>query len=222
MSDQVIKRGIFLDPENDTNINYDYLSKNVDFAILKAGSSKSAVMTRFAGAYKACIDNNIKVGIYSELILTSAQVSDKNKYEPEIRSSVEFLYKNYLSGRKFAYPIYIGLESSYLYQTNLSNIADYLNTQLVEKYKFWMGFCVNAAHLDYIKKYAGQIKQKYCMWVTDRGISKTQNNYYMDDSVGMWEYTTTDRVIGTYKDCSMSYCFQDYPGMIKNNRKNGF
>ncbi len=232
MSNQVIKRGIFLDPMNDTNVNYDYLSKNVDFAILKTGNTKNTTyIKKFAAAYDACKSNNIPVGVYYDLELVKDNVKTKAQIQTNVANIAKYLINNYLSGRKFSYPIYVGLTNNDYFPKVSSTTSVYLpyvdivsefNKQLVLNNKYWIGFFVNADHLNYIKKNSLQIKQDYSMWVTNCGIGKNYNEDYMNDHIGMWEYTTTDRVIGLKKDCCMSYCFEDYPGLISSNRKNGF
>ena len=145
MSNQIIKRGVFLDPENYTNVNYDYVSKNVDFAIIKAfgksndESRNQLHKSQFSTAYTKASGNNIKTGIYYELDLKSDEVTSQKKIQDKIDSIVKYLCDNYLSGRKYAYPVYFGLTQSYLFQSNLSYIVNYLNEKLViQKIIIWI------------------------------------------------------------------------------------
>ncbi len=237
ISNQTIKRGILLDPLECSNINFDYVSKNVDFVILKA-IGKAENISRggeiFSDVYNECHNtHNIKTGVYYELFLTSGDLSNTSNITKKVNSLVDNLNNYNLKGRKFEYPIYIGLnEMSYFVSSSYhyKNIIKALNSRLVQTYNKWMGIYVNKSNLNVINNQSlskkDTIRTDYAFWVSDRSMKYNENEYYMTedhgDQLGMWEYTDIGRVIGVKTECDMSFCFVDYPTLIKNKKMNGY
>lgn len=237
ISNQTIKRGVLLDPLACSNVNFDYVSKNVDFVILKAiGKTENTSRggETFADVYKECHDvHKIKTGVYYELYLKPSELTSSRTIESSVAAIAKNLNSCNLSGRKFEYPIYVGLnESSYFSSSTYyyKTIINSLNKELVMNYKKWLGIYVSRSNLNIVNKqsYSGKdsIRTDYSFWVTDRSLKYNESEYYMNndhnDKLGMWEYTDIERVIGINSGCNMSFCFEDYPQLIQNNHKNGY
>lgn len=233
--DQVIKRGILIDPENSSSYDFDYISKCVDFVILKARAEKEKSTSgawNFKKVYEICKAKKIKVGVYYEC---RTAVSDKTldtTITDSVLAEAENLYKYNLYSkdpkRQFEYPIYIGLQKKeYFYknQNAYKTIISGFNEYLASEHQYWIGFYVCRENYNYIATISNscltdndKITTDYAFWVAD--YNANYNTYI--DKVGMWEFNDKEVIMGINSNCYMSYCFIDYPDLMKENHRNGY
>ena len=187
--------------------------EGVKFAILKCGGADSGlyVDSKFDRNYREARNNGIGVGAY---FFGYANTVAKAKEEAEYCANI-------LKGKKYDYPIFYDVEADKM------NVGKDATTEIVKAFcnhleskGYWCGFYTN---LDwYNNKLKGaELARRYSLWLAWWTATKpTVEGIQMWQFGGETNYVRTNIVAGQV--CDQSYCFVDFPTMIKNAGKNGY
>lgn len=188
----------------------------VKFAILRAGISSRADKC-FTTNYAACENAGIPVGAY--WYCTATTVADAKAQAK--------LFLQVISGKKFAYPVYMDLEEPAQFalgKAKCSELVDAFLTVLEQAGYFAGLYCSTS----YLQQYlTDSIRSRYAIWVAQYYTSCTYNGDY-----GIWQYNVAGSeqydiigqksIPGISAACDMDYCYTDYPSIIKAAGLNGF
>lgn len=188
----------------------------IKFAILRAGISSRADKC-FATNYAACENAGIPVGAY--WYCTATTVADAKAQAK--------LFLQVISGKKFAYPVYMDLEEPAQFalgKAKCSELVDAFLTVLEQAGYFAGLYCSTS----YLQQYlTDSIRSRYAIWVAQYYTSCTYDGDY-----GIWQYNVAGNaeydiigqknIPGVSGECDMDYCYTDYPSIIKNAGLNGF
>lgn len=188
----------------------------VKFAILRAGISSRADKC-FTTNYAACENAGIPVGAY--WYCTATTVADAKAQAK--------LFLQVISGKKFAYPVYMDLEEPAQFalgKAKCSELVDAFLTVLEQAGYFAGLYCSTS----YLQQYlTDSIRSRYAIWVAQYYTSCTYNGDY-----GIWQYNVAGSeqydiigqksIPGIVGECDMDYCYTDYPTIIKTAGLNGF
>ena len=188
----------------------------IKFAILRAGISSRADKC-FATNYAACENAGIPVGAY--WYCTATTVADAKAQAK--------LFLQIISGKKFAYPVYMDLEEPEQFalgKAKCSELADAFLTVLEQAGYFAGLYCSTS----YLQQYlTDSIRSRYAIWVAQYYTSCTYDGDY-----GIWQYNVAGNaeydiigqksIPGIVGECDMDYCYTDYPAIIKAAGLNGF
>ena len=188
----------------------------VKFAILRAGISSRADKC-FTTNYAACENAGIPVGAY--WYCTATTVADAKAQAK--------LFLQVISGKKFAYPVYMDLEEPAQFalgKAKCSELVDAFLTVLEQAGYFAGLYCSTS----YLQQYlTDSIRSRYAIWVAQYYTSCTYDGDY-----GIWQYNVAGSeqydiigqksIPGISAACDMDYCYTDYPSIIKAAGLNGF
>lgn len=188
----------------------------VKFAILRAGISSRADKC-FTTNYAACENAGIPVGAY--WYCTATTVADAKAQAK--------LFLQVISGKKFAYPVYMDLEEPAQFalgKAKCSELVDAFLTVLEQAGYFAGLYCSTS----YLQQYlTDSVRSRYAIWVAQYYTSCTYDGDY-----GIWQYNVAGSeeydiigqksIPGISAACDMDYCYTDYPAVIKAAGLNGF
>ena len=207
-----VKKGIDISSYN-VMIDYAKVASQIDYAILRAGFTghrTGASLYKDKGFelhYENFTQQKIPLGAY---YYSCADTAD------DARLEADFLIK-LLSGKQFAYPIYIDVEDNFhqkkLSKAELSEVVKTFADRL-EKAGYYVGVYANTywwkneLDLDALKHLD--------RWVAHYGVNTpgVQGE--------MWQYTETGKLVGYPGVLDLNYCYKDYPTIIQTAGLNGF
>ncbi len=187
--------------------------EGVKFVILKCGGGDSVLYkdSKFDRNYEEARKNGIGVGAY---FFGYANTVARAIEEAEFCANI-------LKGKKYDYPIFYDVEADRM------NVGIDATTEIVKAFcnrleskGYWSGFYTN---LDW---YNGKLKgtelaRRYSFWMA--WWTKTKPSV---DGIQMWQFGGETNLIRSNivagQVCDQSYCYVDFPTMIKNAGKNGY
>ena len=188
----------------------------VKFAILRAGISSRADKC-FTTNYAACENAGIPVGAY--WYCTATTVADAKAQAK--------LFLQVISGKKFAYPVYMDLEEPAQFALGKAKCSELVDAFLtvLEQAEYFAGLYCSTS---YLQQYlTDSIRSRYAIWVAQYYTSCTYDGDY-----GIWQYNVAGNaeydiigqknIPGVSGECDMDYCYTDYPSIIKAAGLNGF
>ena len=196
-------------------INYAATAKDIDGVILRCGitywgAQNKDVDSCFEQHYAGFKAQGVPVGVY---YYSAADSVAQAKLEAQKCLEI-------IKGKQLEYPVYFDMENNER-QGNLSGaqryeIADaFLST--VEAAGYFVGFYSYSAFIQKIgTEYFNKLKAKYSIWLAD--YRKIPASYTRD----MWQYTSGGSVAGINGRVDLSYCYKDFPTIIKNAGLNGY
>lgn len=206
------KTGIDISAYQDpSQIDYDTLSKNVDFAILRAGYSGWGDQAPhkddyFEKHYSELHKRNVPLGAYYFSTADTKALAEKE--------ADAFL--SYIKGKEFTYPVSMDVEDEHN-QAKLSKTAltDVVITFLdkVEK----AGYFVNIYCSEYWihSKLEASRLTSFDKWIAKWSSTNPQNIEY-----GMWQFSSDFRVAGYNSRLDGNRSYRDYPAIIKEAKLN--
>ena len=207
-----VKKGIDISSYN-VMIDYAKVASQIDYAILRAGFTgfgTGASLNRdkeFERHYNNLKALNVPMGAY---YYSCADTPD------DARLEADFLIK-LLSGKQFAYPIYMDVEDNYhqkkLSKAELSEVVKTFADRL-EKAGYYVGVYANTY---WWKNELDMDALKHLdRWVAHYGVNTpgVQGE--------MWQHTETGKLVGYPGVLDLNYCYKDYPTIIQTAGLNGF
>ena len=197
------------------DINYATTAKAVDGVILRCGltywgKQDKAVDSCFEKHYKGFKAAGVPVGVYYYSAADSVAQA-----KAEAKKCLEII-----KGKQFEFPIYFDMENperqGALSGKERYEIADaFLST--VEAAGYFVGFYSYSSFIYEIgNTYFNKLAKKYTVWLAD--YRSKPANYTRD----MWQFTGSGRIKGINGDVDLSYCYRDFPKIIKKVKLNGF
>lgn len=189
------------------NIDYDKLSKEIDFAILRVGYTgwgngvSKNDDAEFKAHYKALSSRNIPIGVYWYSVANTPE-----KARSEAQATLERI-----KGLKIEYPVYWDTEDThYQKRTSRQTLTDTAKAfcDEIEKAGYYVGIYASASWLKQ-KLDMNQLKA-YDVWVAHYGVDKP--NY--DLPYGMWQFTSKGRLNGYGGDLDLNIAYKDYKKII--------
>ena len=202
-------KGVDLSKHNGT-VDFATLSKNVDYAIIRAGYGKLASQkdVKFEEYYAGCKKYGIPVGTYWYSYATSVS---EVKQEAQVFLSV-------IKGKQFEYPVYFDFEEKSAFNTGATNCQNMVKAfcNEVEKAGYYVGIYMSRSPFNSYMD--SEIKnERYTLWLAEYN-SKLNYSGHAD----MWQYTSTGRIGGVNGNVDMNWCYTDFPSKIKAAGLNGF
>lgn len=197
---------------------------NIDYAKVKASGIGGVILRcgrtywgeiRVAGDdtfekhYKGFKAVGMPVGVY---YYSAANTTAK------AREEANFVL-NVLKGKQLELPVYFDVENNErqkpLSKQELTDVTKAF-CEVIEKAGYYIGIYASSSWL----KDELDMNQlnNYDVWVAHYGVSKPSYT----GSYGMWQYTSSGSVAGISGDVDLSYCYKDYPTIIKNAKLNGY
>ncbi len=193
-------------------------SQNIDFVILRAGSSVSGKDPSFDSNYASAKAAGLDVGVYYYVEATS------------VESILEYIddLEAILEGKKFEYPVFLDIEKD-----SLGSLGKDLLTEMaiafIEKLQsdgYFAGLYTNNNWLvnNYHKETVTELFDIwYARYIPTEELSlPTWNAEKYGANMGIWQYTqegTLDGITGTF-DLNLAY--RNYPKIIKEYHYNGY
>lgn len=205
------KYGIDISSHNG-NIDFNALSKQVDFVILRA-SWGTNTDSKFEEYYRECKAYNIPVGAYCySYSLDAATGIEEANY-----------ILNLIRGKQFEYPIYIDMEDADDYKAKMGMPSNETLTAIcnnfcdtVEKAGYYVGVYASQSWFN------NQIKgiTKYDKWIANWGTNDGTEQKDLSSLCGLYQYTSVKTILGKRFDANVAYV--DYPTIIKSKGLNGY
>lgn len=186
----------------------------VEFVIIRAGfgSYISQKDPYFEQNYARAKAAGLKVGAYWFSYANSPEAAAQ-----EARTCAEAI-----KGKTFEFPIYYDLENepvSNYYpfskgKEHCSKLVTTFCTEL-EKLGYFAGLYISRSPLQaYISK---EVAERFALWVAEYGSKLNYNG-----NVGMWQNSSTGRIVGIIGNVDTDICYIDYPSIITKGGFNGY
>ena len=186
-------------------INFDYVAKQKQFVIIKAGCTENAVDT-YETNYKNAKAAGLHVGAYWYSTATSVDEAER-----EARAAIKAL-----DGKQFDMPIYYDVEEQSTFNCGKDLVNKIVNTfcTALENAGYFVGIYMARWWAEnYLSE---QTRNRYTMWIADwTGTCKYDGDY------GMWQYGTIT-VNGISGQVDGDTCYIDFPKIIKEKCFNGY
>lgn len=186
----------------------------IDFVIIKAGFGRytSQVDPYFELNYMRAKAAGLHVGAY-----WFSYAKDPEDARREAAACAEVI-----KGKQFDFPIFYDLEndpkSNYFPFTqgkqHCSELVTAFCTEL-EKCGYFVGLYISRSPLQtHITK---EVAERFTLWLAEYGGKLNYSGAY-----GIWQYSSTGRVVGIIRDVDLDTAVVDYPAIIKKGGFNGY
>lgn len=184
------------------------LSK-VEFAILRAGYGRNVSQkdVQFERNYAECKRVGMPCGAY-----WYSYAADAADAVVEAKAFLEVI-----KGKQFEYPLYFDIEESRVLALGMAKCTEIARAFLdtVEKAGYFVGIYSSKSHLEhYISE---DLRKRYAVWVAHYAEKTTYSGKH-----GMWQYSSTGKILGISGNVDMNHCYEDYPKIIKEAGLNGY
>ncbi len=201
-------------------LNWNTLAtKGVDFAILRAGSSKTGEDVFFDINYSKARSAGIALGAYYYVEATTTQ---------EMLLEVEKL-ESIIANKKFEYPIYLDFEKNELGEILGKQLLTEMCTAFVEKLQLDGYFAAIYTNNNWLENFFVKetIVSKYDVWyaryvAADKIPSPEWDLAKYGTIMGIWQYTDEGAFEGFKEPFDLNLAYKDYPSIIKRYHYNGY
>lgn len=185
------------------NIDWGKASKEIDFAIIRAGYGKvvSQKDKKFEKNYTSCINNGVKVGVYW---YNYAKTITDAKAEAQACLAI-------LNGRKVDMPIWYDVEEQSVLNLGRNTVSAIAKTFLeaIEAAGYKGGIYSSKSGL--LNCFTDEVKNKYDVWLANVGsggaaLAKTTYSGHYE----IWQYSWKGRINGISGDVDLDYCYKNY------------
>ncbi len=186
-------------------------AEGVEFAILRGGfhTTKDRCFEDF---YAQCKARDIPVGayLYSQAVTVT-----------EARQEAQFLIQNVLSGKQFAYPIYMDVEDARQRALGKKKLTDIVVAFCGELQKagYYPGIYSSAS-------FFGSYLDESRLPQYDKWVAQWYTQLQYEGEYGMWQFggeinkLRSNKVAGMV--CDQNYAYKDYPAIMRQQKLNGF
>ncbi len=186
----------------------------IDFVLINAGYGKSVFQKDpfFEQNYTRAKTAGLKIGAYW---FSYAMTPDEAKQEAQTFAEV-------IKGKQFDFPVYYDLEndpkSSYFpFTTGKENCSEMVKAFCLEMEKlgYFVGLYISRSPLQtHISK---EVAERFALWLAEYGDKLNYNGNY-----GIWQHSSTGRVVGVIGDVDLDRAKIDYSAIIKKGGFNGY
>ena len=196
------------------NFNYDIFANSIDGCIVRGGwtgwgtgvdkHKDDSAEQHYAELKK----RGVPVGsYYYSCAITSEQA----------KAEALFFHDKFLKGKQFELPIYVDIEDfkrqQFLDRQQLTNVINSF-CQTLENLGYYAGIYSSSY---WFRDLMFADKLPYTKWVAHWGVNRPLYTDY-----DAWQYTGNGRIDGYPYQIDLSYFYQDFPTIIKQNKLNGF
>ncbi len=220
-SNTVLTKGIDVSSYNGTLSWSAIANADVDFAILRAGTSSAGEDSLFAYNYRNAKAYGLGVGVY---------------YYVEARSVEEILtyaqkLKTILDGKKFEYPIYLDIEKDSLGAELGKDLLTQMAVAFLEDLQKDGYFAALYTNNNWLENFYHKdaLTSLYDVWYaryipTDKISEPVWDLEKYGSTMGMWQYTQEGTLQGVTSSIpfDLDLCYRDYPTIIKRFHYNGY
>lgn len=192
------------------NINFDAVSKEIDFAIIRCGWGAGHYDKNVDSYAVECASHNIPFGFYwfsyaltPEMAKQEADyICDKaDKYNPTYPICFDY------EGDSYKYSVSKGIKPD---KALLKSLAEAFCNRVEERGYYAMIY----TNIDYWNRGFGSLSSKYDIWLAQWKVSKPSK------SCGIWQKSSTGKVSGINGNVDLDIAYKDYPVIINNMNKN--
>ncbi|MGN1411957.1 MAG: GH25 family lysozyme [Oscillospiraceae bacterium] len=215
-------------------IDVSHHNGEIDFAKVKADGVQGVIIRAGFGfrTLDSCFLENIKnalaVGLHIGIYWFGyASTVAQAKQEAEFLAKTLDTYRGKIDLPIFydwEYDSYNYIKKTYGITATKQLVSDMTQAfcEVLEKYGYFSGFYANIDYLDNF--YTQSVKDRFCCWVAQWSSKCTYSGQY-----GIWQYGAStnkidnpqvDGISSKYVD--KSYCYIDYPSIIKSGKFNGY
>lgn len=202
-------KGVDLSVHNGT-VDFATLSKNVDYAIIRAGYGKLASQKdkKFEEYYAGCKKYGIPVGTYW---YSYAKSVSEMKQEAQV-------FLNVIKGKQFEYPVYLDFEEKSQFNLGKATCIAMAKAflEVIENAGYYAGMYCSSYYLSTF--FDSSIRDRYTMWLAHYNVTKPTYGGAYD----IWQYTSTGRIGGVNGNVDMNWGYTDFASIIKQAGLNGF
>ena len=139
----------------DEEVDWEKLSKKIDFVIIKAGTNFGYIDREFEKNYVGAKNNGVAVGAYwYSYAKNEEEAAREAKYCLDI-----------IKGKQYEYPIFYYIEDLDTLYSGLTNQIYVTFCSILEKAGYYCGVFFNTYDLDFFDK---DILSKYTVWIASR------------------------------------------------------
>ena len=190
------------------NVDFNKLKGHTDFVIIRAGygSYASQKDTCFDRNYRLCKQKKIPCGAYWFSYARSVAAAKK-----EARAFLKVI-----RGKKFEYPVYYDVEGTALLdgEQAVSERCKAFCSEM-EKAGYFVGIYMSRSPLQTLL--SEDVRKRYALWAAEYGGKLNYSGF-----VGMWQNSSTGKVLGVNGNVDTDICYEDYPAIIKKAALNGY
>lgn len=192
--------------QNPGDINYDQLSKEIDFAILRVGFTGYGTGESlhkdedFETHYKELHQRGVPIGVYWYSCANTASRGVR-----EARKCLEFI-----KGKTLLYPVFIDVEDSHHQKpSSKKELTDAVIAfcETIENAGYYAGIYASSSwfssEMDYTRL------APYDLWVAQWSQSEPSIRK------GIWQYTSKGKLSGYSGNLDLNYAYKDYPKIIQ-------
>lgn len=183
------------------DINWQKASKQIDFAILRAGYGTTGKDKKFEQNYRGCIDNNIPIGIYWY------------NYAKNVSGAIDEA-KTCLAaikGKKIDFPIWYDIEENSVFNTGKNNVSAMTKAfcKTISEAGYKTG--IYSSKSGFQSYFTDEIKNNYNVWLANVGKNgATLSSTTYKGRYDMWQYSWVGRIDGINGNVDLDYCYTDY------------
>lgn len=201
--------GIDVSTHNGT-IDWKKVVESVDFAIIRAGYGKNNIDTMLSKNVKGCQDYSIDFGFYWFSYALSESDAKKeadyvcdlaDKYKPNYPICYDWEYDSDEYAKK------MGISMSNDKRKAFANSF----LKRVEERGYYAMLYTN---IDYLNKGFSDLTKTYDVWLAQWGVNSPSK------SCGIWQKTSSGKVNGINGNVDLNISYNDYAGLITNNKGN--
>ena len=194
-------------------------SKGIDFAIIRAGSSKTGEDVFFDINYAKARSVGIDIGVYYYVEATSVD---------EILEEAKKL-ESIIANKKFEYPIYIDFEKTELGEILGKELLTKMCSAFVEKLQSDGYFGAIYTNNNWLENFfiREDIVSKYDVWYAryvpaDKISSPEWDLTRYGTTMGVWQYTDEAKIEGFKQPFDLNLAYKDYPTIMSRYHYNGY
>ena len=188
--------------------DWNEVSKNVDFVILRAGYGKefSQIDKKFEEYYAECKKRKIPIGCYWYSYA-------KTKVEAEKEAEV---FLKTIKGKQFEFPVYYDVEEYDIFKLGKKAVSEIITAfcEKVEKAGYFTGFYSNPYFLRNVVN--DTVKSRFTLWLANWNSNAPYCDY------GIWQKSANGKISGIDGYADIDFCETDFTSKIKELGLNGF
>ena len=180
-------------------------SRQVDFAIIRAGygKSRSGIDKAFVVNYDNATAVGLDVGVY-----WYSYAGSKADAAAEAKRCLAVL-----DGRELNFPVFFDVEERAQLQRGAQFVGGIIEEfcRTIEKGGYWCGFYTSSYYAKTCVPEA--VRKRFAFWCAQWG-----HNCAYEKQCGIWQYTNAGRIPGIDTPVDLDRAFVDYPKLIKSER----
>ena len=208
----IVAKGVDLSHHNGY-VDFEALSKSVDFVIIKSGGSEKKGHRHFTDImfedyYRQAKKAGLKVGCY---FFAGSDLNERNAID-----DAEYFWR-IIQGKQFEYPVFLDIEAQTPANKFTTTQAAIKFCDYLEDRRYFVG--IYASDISGFKeRLFKRSLLPYTWWVARYGKSPQ----YATENMGIWQSSNNGYVYGVNTNVDTDISFIKYDDIIKKKKLNGF